>query len=58
VSASDFPRLIASVAEELDTSIVSRLKLRSPLLKASLEMDDSSPIEPLKVPSASLRSIG
>ncbi|XP_059485221.1 uncharacterized protein LOC132202369 isoform X2 [Neocloeon triangulifer] len=55
--SSEFPKVIASVVEDLDTSIIKNLKLRSPLLKTVPELDLSPTAEPLQIPNIGLRSI-
>jgi len=56
--SSDFPKMVSSITEELDTQIVKNLKLKSPLLQEVPEFDMSPTAEPLEVPNIGLRPVG
>ncbi|CAB3368916.1 Hypothetical predicted protein [Cloeon dipterum] len=53
----EFPKLLYSVAEDLDTSGVEKLKLKSPSLKTVPETDITTSVDTLDVPNLGLRSI-
>ncbi|XP_065352854.1 uncharacterized protein LOC135947828 [Cloeon dipterum] len=55
--SNEFPKLLYSVAEDLDTSGVEKLKLKSPSLKIVPETDITTSIDTLEVPNLGLRSI-